>query len=317
VRNIGIYILLFCIGLGSAQAQQDPLYTQYMFNPLNYNPAYAGSRSILSAALIYRKQWVGVDGAPTVTAFSAHSPLKNKNMGVGFEVTSDEIGPTSNIWIKGSYAYRIKINKIHKGRIGFGLKAGVFSSQYNWDKINLKDTDDGQVGVSAERYTVPTFDFGVYYSNPNKYFAGISITNIGSPSLHLDYDVNVDNYGYTSQARLYSSIILTYGHVLEINDRVLFRPSFLARTGLDFNPVVDVNLSLLFDAAFWLGVSYRTSNTVALVLEYEISRMFKLGYSYDYDLNPLATGFSGSQEIFLGFNYNVFRSRMRSPRYYF
>ena len=94
-------------------------------------------------------------------------------------------------------------------------------------------------------------------------------------------------------------------------------PSLLARSGFDFNPVVDVNLSLLFDATFWMGISYRTSNTIAIILEYEITTQIKMGYSYDYDLNPIKTGFSGSHEIFLGFNYNVFKSRMRSPRYYF
>ena len=288
-----------------------------MFNPLNYNPAYAGSRSVLSAALVIRKQWAGVDGSPTVTTFSAHSPLKDKNMGVGFELTNDEIGPTSNLWVQGSYAYRIKISRIHKGRIGFGLKAGVFRTQYNWDEITYKDTDDGLVGIGTESYVRPTFDFGIYYHNTNINFAGISITNIGSPKLGIDYDESVDNFSYTSQSRLNSNLILTYGHIFELNDRVIFRPSFLARTGFEFKPVLDVNLSLLFDATFWAGISYRTSNTIAVVLEYEITKQIKFGYSYDYDLNPLKTGFSGSHEIFLGFNYNVFKSRMRSPRYYF
>lgn len=288
-----------------------------MFNPLNYNPAYAGSRNVLSAALVVRKQWAGVEGSPTVTTLSAHSPLKNKNMGVGLEFTNDNIGPTSNLWIQGSYVYRIQISRIHKGKIGFGLKAGVFRTQYNWDEINYKDQDDGLVGVSTESYVVPTFDFGIYYHNTNKNFAGVSITNIGSPKLGINYDESVDNFASTSKSRLASNVILTYGHIIELNDRVIFRPSFLARTGFDFNPIVDVNLSLLFDATFWMGISYRTTNTIAVVLEYEITTQIKLGYSYDYDLNPIKTGFSGSHEIFLGFNYNVFKSRMRSPRYYF
>ena len=134
-----VHIVVFFLAIGSVFAQQDPNYTQYMFNPLNYNPAYCGSKSILSTALVYRNQWTGLEGAPKTLTLSAHSPLKNKNMGVGFEVTRDQIGPVQNLWIQGSYAYRIKVSRIDKGKLGFGVKAGIYNSSYQWHRISYKD----------------------------------------------------------------------------------------------------------------------------------------------------------------------------------
>jgi type IX secretion system PorP/SprF family membrane protein len=294
-------------------AQQEPLYTQYMFNPLNYNPAYAGSKSVLGAALVYRNQWMGIEDSPNTLTFSIHSPLKNKNMGVGFEVTHDEVGPTSNLWVQGSYAYRVKVSRISKGKLGFGLKAGLYRSSYDWSKISYKDSDDGNVGTTPETFTVPVFDFGLYYHRTNQSYAGLSVKNLNSPKYGLE---NPDRTS-TLEAKLYTQLALTYGKIIEINERVVFRPSLLARTTFYSKPVADVNLSLLFDQIFWVGLSLRINQEIAAVVEYEISEQLKFGLSYDYGFNSLSTYSNGSIEVFLGFNYNVFKSRMRSPRYYF
>ena len=285
-----------------------------MFNPLNYNPAYCGSKSILSSALVYRHQWTGLDGAPKTVTFAAHSPLKDKNMGVGFEVTNDEIGPVRNLWVQGSYAYRIKVSRIDKGKLGFGLKAGIFNSRYDWNQIVYKDENDQLTGANAvTSKLVPVFDFGMYYSRTNQMFAGATFKNLNNPN------VDQKNPIATTSSRQYSVFVLTYGHILELNDRVVFRPSFLAQTAF-FSaavPMADINLSLLFDGVLWTGISYRTSNTIAAIIEYEVTEQVKIGYSYDYFLGELSNYSTGSHEIFIGFNYNVFKSRMRSPRYYF
>lgn len=307
-----IYLLIGILLTASSVAQQEPNYTQYMFNPLNYNPAYAGNKAVLSTALVYRNQWVGIDGAPKTLTFSAHSPLKNKNMGVGFELTSDKVGPVNNLWIQASYAYRIRISRISKGKLGFGLKAGLFRSSYDWNKIVYKDANDGLTGLNTSTKSVPVFDFGIYYSKTNESFAGVTIKNLNNPNVELGTDIAVSN-------KQNSQLILTYGKIIEFNERVVFRPSFLMQsTFLSSSvPLVDINLSLLFDGVFWAGISYRTSQTLAAIVEYEISEQFKIGYSYDYYLSDISKYSSGAHEIFLGFNYNVFKSRMRSPRYYF
>ncbi|MEQ8324923.1 MAG: type IX secretion system membrane protein PorP/SprF [Vicingaceae bacterium] len=313
MKKLLTYLFIVAISVAGVKAQQDPLYTQYMFNPLNYNPAYAGNKSILSAALVYRNQWAGIQGAPKIVTFAAHSPLKNKNMGVGFEVTNDKIGPTNNISVQASYAYRIRVSKISKGKLGFGVKAGVYNSSINWNEINYKDAGDGLVLSAKQSYTTPIFDFGLYYHKTNRVFAGATFQNLNSPSQGIKYD----GRSTAEESKLYSAMVLTYGRIVEVNDRVVFRPSFLFRSTFRTSPVLDVNMSLLFDGVFWAGLSYRTTNVVAAILEYEITDQIKLGYSYDYDFNGLSTFTTGSHEIFIGFNYNVFKSRMRSPRYYF
>jgi len=285
-----------------------------MFNPLNYNPAYAGSKSILSSALVYRNQWAGLDGAPKTVTLSVHSPLKNKNMGVGIEITNDEIGPVKNLWVQGSYAYRIKLSRIDKGKLGFGLKAGIFNSVYNWNEIKYKDGNDALTGANTNTSRlVPVFDFGLYYSKTNEFFAGATIKNINNPN------TDQKNVVTSTSSRQYSVFVLTYGQIIELNDRVVFRPSFLAQNAFfsATTPMADINLSLLFDGILWTGISYRTSNTIAAIVEYEVTEQIKIGYSYDYFLGELSSYSSGSHEIFIGFNYNVFKSRMRSPRYYF
>lgn len=284
-----------------------------MFNPLNYNPAYAGNKAILSSALIYRNQWVGIEGAPKTITFSAHSPLKNKNMGLGIEFTQDKIGPVSNTMIEASYAYRIRLSRISKGKLGFGLKVGMLRSAYDWNKIVMKDANDALSGVNTYAKTVPLFDFGLFYHKTNESFAGLTLQNLNNPEVELNTSLA------TTSSKHHSMMVLTYGKIFEFNERLVFRPSFLFQTTFlsSSTPLLDINASFLFDQVFWAGISVRTSRAVAAVLEYEINEQFKVGYSYDYYFSKLSTYSSGAHEIFLGFNYNVFKSRMRSPRYYF
>ncbi len=311
---IGIWLFVFLGHL--CVAQQDPNYTQYMFNPLNYNPAYAGNKAILSAALVYRLQWVNIDGAPSTQTFSIHSPLKNKKMGVGFEIINDEIGPRNTLGVMGSYAYRIRINKVSKGQLGFGLKAGIIRNNYDWSQVNFKDVNTtSPEQEQTQNSTVPNFDFGLYYHLQNVWYAGLSFAHLNSPK--LGYTVLNDTEFLEGDGRIYPTMTGTGGAIVELNERVVFRPSVLARLNTNTPGLLDVNLSLLFDEVFWVGVSYRTSNVAAAIIEYEISDQFKIGYSYDYTFSELSQFNSGSHEIFLGYNFNVFKSRMRSPRYYF
>lgn len=312
VHSIWVTCLILVMTLG-VKAQQVPHYTQYMFNPLNYNPAYAGNKAILSAALIYRNQWTGIEGAPKIVTASVHSPLKNKSMGAGFEISSDKIGPVNNLKVQATYAYRMRLSRISKGKLGFGLRAGIHRFDYNWDEIHYKESGDAISGVGRQNYTVPTFDFGVYYHKTNVTYSGIAFSNINSPKIGIGDEVQRT----TDAAKLYSMVTLIYGRIIELNDRVVFRPSGLMRANFNSTPLLDINASFLFDQAIWVGVSYRTNSSVAAILEYEINEQFKIGYSYDYSFSNLGNYHSGSHEIFLGYNFNVFRSRMRSPRYYF
>ena len=311
-----IIFILFLLGLLINQTvfgQQDPQYTQYMFNPLNVNPAYAGNKAILSAALIHRSQWVGIDGAPSTQHLAIHSPLKDKNMGVGFQVSNDAIGPKNTFGVQGTYAYRIRPSKISRGKIGFGLRVGYYRYKFDWNKIDYKDQGDAIVSQTTQQYGFVNFDFGVYYNTRFSY-AGLSIYHLNNPEFGVADGVK--RVG-VAPSKVLSHYTLTAGKIIELNDRSVFRPSLLFKVAPRSPAIADINASILLDNTIWLGISYRTSNALAAIIEYEINEQFKVGYSYDYSLNKLRTINSGSHEIFLGYNFNVFKSRMRSPRYYF
>lgn len=298
----------------SSIGQQDAQYTQYMFNPLNVNPGYAGNKAILSAALIHRAQWVGIDGAPRTQHFAVHSPLKDKNMGVGLQLMNDAIGPKNTFGVLGTYAYRIRPSKISRGKLGFGLRAGYYRYKFDWEQIEYKDQADVIVSQTAQTYGFMNFDFGVYY-NTRFTYAGLSIYHLNSPRIGIADDIERTDDAVAS--RLLTHYAVTAGKIIEINDRTVFRPSILFKAAPRSPAVLDVNASFLLDNVIWLGISYRTSNALAAIVEYEINEQFKVGYSYDYSLTELRNQQSGSHEIFLGYNFNVFKSRMRSPRYYF
>jgi type IX secretion system PorP/SprF family membrane protein len=307
------YTLLFLLLTGKLLGQQDAQYTQYMFNPLNVNPAYAGNKAILSAALIHRAQWVGIEGAPRTQHLAVHSPLKDKNMGVGFQLLNDKIGPKNTFGVLGTYAYRVRPSKISRGKVGFGLRMGYYRYTFDWNKIDYKDQSDALVASTVQNYSYLNFDFGVYY-NTRFTYAGLSIYHLNNPKIGIaDGYERVDG----KPSAILNHFSLIGGKIIEINDRTVFRPSMLVKVAPRSPIVADINASFLLDNVIWLGLGYRTSNALAAIVEYEINEQFKIGYSYDYSLSGLSNQHSGSHELFLGYNFNVFKSRMRSPRYYF
>jgi type IX secretion system PorP/SprF family membrane protein len=306
-------LLLLSLFSYCAFGQQDAQYTQYMFNPLHVNPAYAGNKAILSAALIHRSQWVGIEGAPKTQHFSVHSPLKDKNMGVGLQLINDKIGPKNTFGVLGTYAYRVKPSKISRGKLGFGLRAGYYRYAFDWNKIDYKDESDAIISQSLQNYSFLNFDFGAYY-NTRFTYAGLSIYHLNNPKIGIAEDVDRNN---AKPSRILNHFTFTGGKIIEINDRTVFRPSVLVKVAPRSPLVADINASVLLDDVIWLGLSYRTTKAIAAIVEYEINEQFKIGYSYDYSLSKLTNYNSGSHELFLGYNFNVFKSRMRSPRYYF
>ena len=169
-----ILIILTVLTALNGFAQQDPQYSLYMFNPLGVNPGYAGSREALSAVLVHRSQWVGLKGAPVTQAFAINTPLKNKSMGVGLNVTNDKIGPKNILSATAVYAYRIKIGS---GKLAFGLRGGIQNYNYNWDMIEYKNQEDQIPNTAVGSFVIPTFDFGMYY-HTNTFYAGIALEHL-------------------------------------------------------------------------------------------------------------------------------------------
>ncbi|MFN8135846.1 MAG: type IX secretion system membrane protein PorP/SprF [Bacteroidales bacterium] len=301
--------ILLLISAGVLFAQQDALFSQYMFNKLSVNPGYAGSRDLLSADLIYRYQWVNIDGAPKTISASLHSPLNNPHLALGMNITNDKIGPTSNTSAMATFAYRILFPK---SKLSFGIQAGVKSCDFVWNDLVSNDENDPFLVYrdQLEKKVVPDANFGVYYYS-EKFYAGLSSRQL----LQNQTLVFTDTTGNSQFTKLLSHFYGMAGAAIPLNENVVFRPSFLAKYVKNAPPQFDINASFLFANTLWLGVSYRTEKAVSFITEINIAQNLRIGYSYDIWLNELKVYNKGSHEIRLSFDFNVAK-RILTPRYF-
>jgi type IX secretion system PorP/SprF family membrane protein len=304
MKNI-ISFLFLVIGL-STHAQQDPLFTQYMFNKLLVNPAYAGSQEELSIDLLSRIQWVGIDGAPRTTSIAAHTLLKESKVGLGLYMVRDELGPTINQGIMGTYSYRIRTNN---GWFSFGIQGGIKYFDFDWNAIRARDPDPMFYPQDVKKIT-PDANIGVYYQTP-RFFAGLSSKQL----LENEYGVGEVN-GETTFSRLARHYYGMAGTVIPFNDKILFRPSLLAKFVKDAPVQMDFNASFLFSDIFWIGASFRTEKAVVFLTEFRLNHFLRLGYSFDLYLNELQLHNKGSHEFRLGFIIGSHKTRMKTPRYF-
>jgi len=289
----------------AAQAQQDPQYSQYMFNQLVLNPAYAGSKEALSSTLIARNQWVGLDGAPKTITLSLHAPLKKKKVGLGLTVIGDQVGPVKSIGLLGSYAYRIPLGN---GKLSFGLRAGIYDYTYNWAEITYKDQADVYNTQNTTSKIVPTADAGIYYYT-NTLYTGLSVTHLYNGRLTSVSSVDGDN------AILSPHLFFTFGKSWAFSDKLTFAPSLVLKAAKGAPATADLNACFLLKERVWLGVSFRTGYGIVALAEFQLTDKLKLGYSYDIGLNKIGRYGGGSHEIMIGYDFNIFKSKMMSPRY--
>lgn len=299
------YIFLLLILGHHGLAQQDAIYSQYMFNPFMVNPAYAGSRDALSGVLLFRQQWVGIDGAPQTQTFSLHSMVGKTQLAGGLNVINDVVGPTRNTGAFVTAAYHLKLGP---GKLAFGLRGGAYSSRLDNSKLNYFNTSDKfntQAVVSA---TVTSFDAGFYYYT-RKFYLGLAATHLTRSSF------NYENFPTGTNLFMKKHFMLASGYAFELSKKIVFKPSTLIKY-VEGAPVnVDVNASFLLNKMFWLGASFRTGNGLTFIAEFYLTDWFRLGYSYDLVLNRLKKYTQGTHEVVLGFDLNVKRVKHVSPRY--
>lgn len=301
-----IAVAFFLGFVSQVNAQQDAIYSQYMFNPFAINPAYAGSRDAMSAVVLSRFQWAGMDGAPQTNSLAIHGPIKGKNFALGYNMFVETIGPSSNMGAFGTYAYHAPLRK---GKLSLGLRAGIYRSVLNRDLLQYEDPNDKfnqQGNVSG---ITPSFDFGVYYYT-NKFFIGAVSTHLGGSSIQFDLTDTIETTFDLDQ-----HFMLASGYAFEFSRDVVFKPSFLVRYVQNAPVNFDVNASFLFNRVFWLGLSYRSSGSLSIITEYNITDFMRIGYSYDIILSRLRRFNSGSHELFIGFDFNLKSRKVLSPRY--
>lgn len=287
-------------------AQQDALFNQYMFNKLVINPAYAGSRKVMTFDLLDRYQWVGIDGAPRTITLSGHTPLRNPHVGLGFYIYSDIYGPTSNQGFMGTYAYRIRLEN---GSLAFGLQLGFSYISIDWDKFIVENPDIKLQGQKKNKIS-PDGSFGIFYST-NRFYGGLSSTQL----LQKEYGMTIKN-GLSSYSKLMRHFYAMAGYAFPLSDNVVFRPSTLIKY-VNFAPLqIDLDASFLFNNVFWIGAGYRSKETVILLTEFNIGQSLRIGYSYDIWLNDFMRINKGSHEIHIGYDIDLLNGRIYSPRYF-
>jgi type IX secretion system PorP/SprF family membrane protein len=295
-----IWLILFCLSVCSgSKAQYTPVYSQYMFNGLAINPAYAGSREALSINALYRSQWSGFDGAPHTSTFSIHTPLKNEKVALGLLIYHDKFGVTDQTAMLGSYAYRIKMGN---GKLSMGLQGGVIFQQYNWNNINTIQQND-QAFSGSYKLTLPSTGTGIYYYS-EKYFAGISL-----PQLM----VFNSSSAFDRKSVRYKTYFFTAGYNFILNSNIKIKPSFLLKYEKVSLAQLDLNSWLTYKDKIGIGLSYRSSDALVFLLSFQASRQFSIGYSYDKSFNRLSSYNNGSQEIVMTYDFKYIVKAI-SPR---
>lgn len=308
VKEMKIVLLFLAIVVGGhANAQQDAIYSQYMFNPFAINPAYAGSRNSYSAVLLHRSQWVGMPGAPRTQSFAIHAPAMKSGLAWGINLAHDQIGPSRNIVAAGTAAY---ILKLKDSKLAFGLRGGIYNSVFDRSLLNFKEDGDQLDLGSKVSAVVPSFDFGVYFYK-TKFYAGFAANHL---TKHIfKYDDPQDSVTTTMSLRRH--FILNAGYVWEMKKNFVLKPSFMIKAVPGAPVNLDINLSALLYKRVWVGIGARNISSIVLMTDINITDFMRVGYAFDINYNKLGSYNKGSHEIVLGFDFNVKNKQTISPRY--
>ena len=312
-------LLLFLIVLMPVHqhllAQIDPHYTMFMFDKLIYNPGYAGASEVTSANATYRDQWVGINGAPKTLNVSVDGLIGNytnefRRVALGVDINNETEGITTNTNLMAYYAYRIKINR---SILSMGLEGGGAFYSADVSQLNLSQQNDPLFNQNVKNAFLPNFGAGLFLYN-EKYYLGLSVPNL----IQNYYDPNgtkIDN----ENSRQIRSYYASGGYVFTINDNICFEPQFIARYAgnsmysLPFS--ADLNASLIFHKMFMVGVTYRTDNSIDLILHVQATKEINIGYAYDYSTQLINAFSYGTHEITVGFNFVRDRNAYTNPRF--
>jgi type IX secretion system PorP/SprF family membrane protein len=304
MKKIHFAALLMFLSFVEASAQQDPNYTQYMYNMSAINPAYAGSKENMTGGLLFRRQWVGLDGAPSTGTFFLNTPV-GKNVGVGISLVSDKIGPVEENNITGDFSYTLNLGG--ERRLALGLKAGIATHKADFGLVipTLPDpNDEAWLATPSTKFNVGT---GLFYYT-NKYYVAFSLPSM-LKTTYLDY--NGTKYGSEI-----SHYFLTGGYVFDINPTLKFKPFTMIKTAAGAPTSVDLSTNFLFNEKFEAGATYRLQDSFGFMVNYMITPNLRLGYAYDHVVSDLKVVAPSSHEFIMLFDLNFPKKVSQSPRYF-
>lgn len=302
-------IIFSFFAIASLYAQQDAQYTNYMYNTMNINPAYAGSRGNLSVFGLHRTQWVGLDGAPTTNTFAIHSPFRESNVGVGLSFMNDVIGPSDESTISADFSYTINTSDTYK--LAFGLRATAHLLDVDFSKLHIYNQGDALAQYNIDNRFSPNFGAGAYWYSEDTYF-GISIPNM-LETQHFDKTQVAYSATSVPYERMHYHII--GGKVLDINPDIKFKPAFLAKIVEGAPLQLDLSANFLFQEKFTLGAAYRWDAAMSALAGFQVNDNWFIGYGYDAEVTKLANYNSGSHELFLRYEFSR-KKQVASPRFF-
>lgn len=287
-------------------AQQDAQFTQYMYNTISINPAYAGSRGALSVFGLYRTQWVGLDGAPETSSFSVNSPISNSNLGIGVSLVNDKIGPTNENNFSTDLSYSIQTSANFK--LSFGIKGTVNLFNLDINKLNIEDQGDPQFQDLRNKIS-PNVGAGVYWHS-DKAYVGLSVPNFIETNRYDDNDVAI----YKDRINYY----LMGGYVFDLDkyQYIKFKPAVLVKMVEGAPLQVDLSANFMFNEKFVVGAAYRWSAALSAMAGFQVSDGLYIGYAYDHETTKLQNYNSGSHEIFLRYEFFKKYGKITTPRFF-
>lgn len=304
----GLFLLFFTV---VGYAQQDSQYTQYMYNTININPAYAGSREAMSIFVLHRAQWVGLDGAPVTNTVSLHTPINGSDVGLGISIVNDKIGPSDESTISADFSYTIPTSETFK--LSFGLKASASLLNIDFiNKLSKYDLNDYQFETNIDNKFSPNIGAGVYLHSERSYI-GLSVPNF-LETKHFDRYASRGANSHVAVEKMHYYLIA--GHVFDLSSEVKFKPSVLTKLVQGAPLQVDLSGNFLINDKVMAGVAYRWSAALSAMVGFQVNDSWFIGYSYDLETTRLENYNSGSHEIFL--RYELFNryDKMVSPRFF-
>ncbi|NNG09033.1 MAG: type IX secretion system membrane protein PorP/SprF [Arenibacter sp.] len=313
-KSLLVTVLIVLSVCTEVYAQQDAQYTQYMYNTMSVNPAYAGSRGQLSIAGLYRSQWVGLEGAPKTQTLNLHSPIRNSRLGYGISIINDNIGDgvVQETQLDAVLSYTVDVSL--EGKLSFGLKLGGNMLSLDFNGLNNFDSENIQ-GENIDNKFSPNFGVGVYY-HTNKFYAGLSAPNMVETEYFDNSQRDSNSVQFLSKERM--NFYLITGYVFDLNNNFKFKPAVLTKVVGGAPLQIDLSASFLFNDMFSFGAAYRWDAALSGMLGFQISDQLMIGLAYDRETTELGgTQFNdGSFEVFLRFELVKAFQRMVSPRFF-
>lgn len=302
------YTIIFMFLGWSGFSQQLPQFTQYMYNTIAINPAYAGSRESLSFVALHRSQWSGFEGAPKTLTASLHSPLRNDRIGLGLSVINDQLGYENFSYVYSDFSYTIRTGPY--SQLAFGLKAGI--TQYSLDQEFLNDpaiAEDPYFRDLSNRIS-PNIGAGIFWHS-YRWYVGISAPRL----FNNDYNGS-SGFDQEFAASERVSYYVTGGLVFDLTEQIKLKPSVLMKATNGAETAFDTSVNLLFYDRFWLGASYRWNGAIGAIADFQINKNIRIGYAYDFVASDIRPYTDGSHELFLLIDLGLKNPKFKSPRYF-